>query len=277
MIYERLSRIERRCGSISSVRGRAGFTLVELLVVIAIIGVMVGLLLPAVQYAREAGRRASCSNNLKNHALALTNYHDAHRQYPAGHMLENTLGYSWASYILPQLEQQSVYDQIDFNTPWESANNDSIRKTSLPIFRCPSSLIEFPGDTDYGGVLGSLIVPAGSPPMGNLQNRGTLVIYKTPSDAISASSILDGLSNTICIAESRDIAAEDDGYWISGVSCISHDKGSVNSERLGIFGAHSSGAFAARVDGSVSYLSRSVSPSIVGALCTRNGNETESF
>lgn len=256
---------------------RVAFTLVELLVVIAIIGVLIALILPAVQAAREAARRISCSNNLKNHTLALCHFHDAHRHYPPGHLLEQSLGFSWATFLLPHLEQQTVYDQIDWQTPWEHPKHLVVRQTILPIFRCPSGQLEFPGDTDYGGVLGSLIQPPGLGAASDLQNRGTLILGYTSSDVISASSILDGLSNTICIAESRDIAPEDDGYWISGVSCVSHDKGRVNTERLGIFGSHSQGANTARADGSILFLSRSVEEAIVGALCTRNGNENYAF
>lgn len=253
---------------------RGAFTLVELLIVVAIIGVLVSLLLPAVQAAREAARRASCSNNLKNQSLALTSFHDIHRCFPPGHLVQGALGYSWAAFILPQLEQQAVQDRIDFSLPWEHPNNYSITREVLPVFRCPSSQIAFGGDTDYGGILGSVMTPAGATGQENLLNRGTLVLYQSASDTVDAGSVLDGLSNTICIAESCDILAEDDGFWISGVSCVSHDKGGVNSERLGIFGPHAQGAIAARVDCSVTFLSRSVEPAIIGALCTRNGNES---
>jgi prepilin-type N-terminal cleavage/methylation domain-containing protein len=273
-MFERLRQQSMSSDRTVRSQSRRGFTLVELLVVIAIIGVLVSLLLPAVQAAREAARRATCSNHLRNQVLALTNYHDSHRQFPPGHLLQNSLGYSWSSLILPQLEQQSVIDRVDFSVPWKHPKNREISETVLPVLRCPSSQLEFPGDTDYGGILGSVILPPSTPSTGNLLNRGTLVLYSNPSDAVHASSIIDGLSNTICISESRDIPAEDDGFWISGVSCMSHDKGSVNSERLGIMGAHSQGANAARADGSVLFLSRSVAESVIGALCTRNGCET---
>jgi prepilin-type N-terminal cleavage/methylation domain-containing protein/prepilin-type processing-associated H-X9-DG protein len=106
------------------------FTLVELLVVIAIIGVLVALLLPAIQAAREAARRSSCTNNLKQIALALLNYSDIHNQFPLGayaaveedHPAEED-GLGWATQILPQLEEQAIYDKLKANTVPGYQNN----------------------------------------------------------------------------------------------------------------------------------------------------------
>jgi prepilin-type N-terminal cleavage/methylation domain-containing protein len=106
---------------------RRAFTLVELLVVIAIIGTLVGLLLPAVQSAREAARRAQCTNNLKQTGLALQNYHESRRQLPEGwlcntdssdpHHAEEGVGWSWSSRLLPYVEEDSTYKSIDIKTP----------------------------------------------------------------------------------------------------------------------------------------------------------------
>src|ERR1700732_2632530 len=100
---------------------RSGFTLIELLVVIAIIAVLIALLLPAVQAAREAARRSQCTNNLKQIALGLHNYHDAVGAFPPGLISvpgsdgDNTgPGWGWASMILPQLEQANVFNAINF-------------------------------------------------------------------------------------------------------------------------------------------------------------------
>jgi prepilin-type N-terminal cleavage/methylation domain-containing protein len=92
---------------------RSGFTLVELLVVIAIIGVLVALLLPAVQAAREAARRSSCSNNLKQLSLGLHNFHDVHLSFPPGALDDDTNSLGWGVCILPYIEQQPLYQQID--------------------------------------------------------------------------------------------------------------------------------------------------------------------
>ena len=105
---------------------RKAFTLVELLVVMAIIGLLVGLLLPAVQAARESARRSQCTNNLKQIGVGLHNFHDAKRYFPPGYIDGNTNptstpdndlgpGWGWASYLLPYLEEDNVYSQINFS------------------------------------------------------------------------------------------------------------------------------------------------------------------
>ena len=146
-------------------RSRSGFTLVELLVVIAIIGILVGLLLPAVQAAREAARRMSCSNNLKQIGLALHVYNDAHRKFPPGYLgippngqcdAINSLparaqGWGWGTFILPQLEQGSLYNslnpgpkQIVCGIPTGAAaspnvGNATLQKTKISAYVCPSA------------------------------------------------------------------------------------------------------------------------------------------
>jgi prepilin-type N-terminal cleavage/methylation domain-containing protein len=131
-------------------KSKAGFTLVELLVVIAIIGVMVGLLLPAVQAAREAARRMSCQNNLKQIGLALHNYHDTHNTFPPGAVwgvgprAPFTLPYhhTWNVMILPFMEQQGLYDSINKALPiWPQVlptTNQLIISQQIPTLRCPS-------------------------------------------------------------------------------------------------------------------------------------------
>lgn len=122
---------------------RAAFTLVELLVVIAIIGILVAMLLPAVQSAREAARRLECQNNLKQVGLALLTYETNHGVFPfgcgglVGHANYAQAG-TWAAFILPQLEQQNLYDKFDFNKHLTDAANQIAVSTKVKAFVCPS-------------------------------------------------------------------------------------------------------------------------------------------
>lgn len=122
---------------------RRAFTLVELLVVIAIIGVLVAILLPAVQAARESARRTQCANNLKQIALAMHNFHDVNKYFPRGATSENNLFHSGFSRILPYLELDNLYDQIQFKeSTWEHRPNGALATdvflTKVPSFICPS-------------------------------------------------------------------------------------------------------------------------------------------
>ncbi len=169
MFADKLDRIEPPCGRrFPQVpeRGacrRAGFTLVELLVVIAIIGLLVALLLPAVQAVREAARRMQCSNNLRQVGLAAQNYHSTFNRLPSGYVSYPTNngvappqmmidpitwdagpGWGWAASILPFAEGTTITDQLRFEQPIWSAANEPAIATTVPMFLCPSSS----GDTE---------------------------------------------------------------------------------------------------------------------------------
>ncbi|GAA4434650.1 DUF1559 domain-containing protein [Bremerella cremea] len=135
-----------------AIRSKKGFTLVELLVVIAIIGVLIALLLPAVQQAREAARRMQCTNHLKQLALALHNYHDTYLAFPAisydhevnGGDETRHASWSWGTCILPQMEQGAAYDILAPSSPdrlHEAVNNSTklaVLQTPISSWRCPS-------------------------------------------------------------------------------------------------------------------------------------------
>ncbi|MCU0962557.1 MAG: DUF1559 domain-containing protein [Pirellulaceae bacterium] len=134
---------------------RYAFTLVELLVVIAIIGILVSLLLPAVQAAREAARRTQCTNNLKQVGLGMHNYHDVNRRLPPSYVIvpggggvhgtpdpltrDAGAGWAWGALLLPYIEQVALHESIDFSLPcWDVTQRD-VSDTPLPIFLCPSA------------------------------------------------------------------------------------------------------------------------------------------
>jgi prepilin-type N-terminal cleavage/methylation domain-containing protein/prepilin-type processing-associated H-X9-DG protein len=129
-------------------RGARGFTLIELLVVIAVIGVLVGLLLPAVQAAREAARRTQCTNNLKQIGLAMNNYLAGRGSLPSGYIslwfkkMELGPGWGWGTMILPYLEQMPVWSAINYDLPIEVPANLTSRTTFLNIYICPTDRVE---------------------------------------------------------------------------------------------------------------------------------------
>ncbi|MGL4944217.1 MAG: DUF1559 domain-containing protein [Thermoguttaceae bacterium] len=146
-----------------------GFTLVELLVVIAIIGVLVALLLPAVQAAREAARRMTCTSNLKNIALAMHNYHDTNNSLPYGGLPDDytfydvspppgTFNYdshSWVSRVLPFIEQTALFEGLNFNDPvgrYGGTGHYNFRRANIELLRCPTPKVVMaePGNNDYG-------------------------------------------------------------------------------------------------------------------------------
>ncbi|MFN0052961.1 MAG: DUF1559 domain-containing protein [Planctomycetales bacterium] len=127
---------------------RGGFTLIELLVVIAIISVLIALLLPAVQQAREAARRTQCKNNLRQIGIALHSYHDQYSTLPPGWIgmtngvpdIFGSNGWGWGAKILPQIEQGPVYNAINFSLSVADPLHSGLRTTKIPSYRCPSDV-----------------------------------------------------------------------------------------------------------------------------------------
>jgi len=186
------------------VRHKKAFTLVELLVVIAIIGVLVALLLPAIQAAREAARRSSCSNNLRQIGVAIQNHHAALKVFPRGRGTPFPLVFSVHSYILPYLEEQNLAQLIDPKTPpldfstASGANNAKAANTWISVFICPSDVGAVPnslfGPTNYVGNVGSGTVAFGS------IKKADGVFFD--GSQISFRQITDGTTYTAAFSES---------------------------------------------------------------------------
>ncbi len=197
-------------------RSRRAFTLVELLVVIAIIGVLVAILLPAVQAAREAARRSSCSNNLKQMGLAVQNFEGTYKVFPSSlkPVIPNASGqydgWSAQGQILPYLEQGSLYSGINFDLTYNgqtimvSGGPQAISSVRVATYQCPSEVnnrvrLNSSGIPEhypltYGVNLGTWFV---FNPQNKQGGRGAFVPYHQQA----LSSIIDGLSNTICFGE----------------------------------------------------------------------------
>jgi type II secretory pathway pseudopilin PulG len=186
-------------------------------VVIAIIGILVSLLLPAVQSAREAARRMSCSNNQHQLSVALQNYHDIHKSYPYG--INAPWGHSWGSHILAQLEQVSLFESIPWSdTPtWYGTDPDSLyvqdlARMQLPVFRCPSEVAPETVNwvltnryaTNYLGNAGSNVtVDDFASPVDMSNSNGVLLVAKcwASPPSIRIGDVLDGTSSTFLLGE----------------------------------------------------------------------------
>jgi prepilin-type N-terminal cleavage/methylation domain-containing protein len=218
-------------------KSRGAFTLVELLVVIAIIGVLVALLLPAVQAAREAARALQCKNNLHNLALAVHNYENANRVLPyAGHVtnpndLRTGTQFSWMVALLPQMEQQNLFDQFNLKVDVFSQTGTEPQSLPLPFAMCPSD-----------NAKGKYLVDS-SLTKGKRLAKGNYAVYVSPFHTdLSADypgafifgrtqemqDIRDGTSNTVVFSEVRVRANDQDqrGAWAvcwTGATVLSFD------------------------------------------------------
>lgn len=273
-----------------------GFTLVELLVTISIIGVLIGLLMPAVQSARESSRRSHCQNNLKQIGLAFHEYHVSFGKYPVGvaHSKDDgdptgVAGFGWASFLLPYLQQQALYNRLkpnmsELHDVLKTLSKRDLAQVPLPSFRCPSDTgYELNDDRPFAGAKYGDISAAKANYVGNhgtrfLTLKERLVNKRAdsfgmlwPDSYCTDAHVPDGTSNTILAGERRttDWAA----VWI-GVRNYNSDgdlglrqvfgmsDAKINSEgddaRRGFSSNHLGGALFLFADGHVEFIDESI-------------------
>lgn len=215
---------------------RHGFTLIELLVVIAIIAVLISLLLPAVQSAREAARRVQCLNNLKQLGLALQNYHDAVETFPMSYVAfrpfkdgasDTSTGWAWTTMILAQLEQPALLNATNFALAVESSANSTVTQSRLGLSLCPSDPIPdgpFPVSNAGGTTLAMVSPTSYAACVGNdltdsttgLNNHGLGNGVMFRNSRVRIADITDGTSQTIMVGERAWSISN--GTWVGAVA-----------------------------------------------------------
>ena len=245
---------------------QAGFTLVELLVVIAIIGVLVALLLPAVQAAREAARRMKCTNNIRQLSIALHNFHDTYNTFPKHVSPGSNTGVSWHALILPYIEQKALGEQVlpDQASYSPSNANRQLGRYPIAMFFCPSYMekqssstidnttVGLAYSTHYVGNMGPIGTKPGStsqydvtptPPattsQGPLACEGVLVMHPVPAasnpsvpEGVRIAMITDGTTNTLMVFEvawkGLELSPGSLRSWVRGIAWANDANGCKN-------------------------------------------------
>jgi len=284
---------------------RLGFTLVELLVVIAIIGILVALLLPAIQAAREAARRTQCTNNLKQMGIALQNYAGTKGVFPPGRgevVDGNRHLYPWSGLILPYAEDESLHNLLDLDAGYNHPENEIPNKTLIPMYQCasapPNTLVTccsfIPGVNDVAETNYSAIATHLRTDWGTLIKiaDGTGVMFDF--SRVKFQHITDGTSKTAIVTEfdgdENDpiIKANSNNYYCQGGTCVLGKFWSGENQITSYYGInkvknldlaaivsrHPIGAQFVFADGHVVFLGEDIEQAVLNAITTRAGNET---
>jgi prepilin-type N-terminal cleavage/methylation domain-containing protein len=284
---------------------RNAFTLVELLVVIAIIGVVVALLLPAINAAREAARRAACASNMRQIGLATLSFESARRAFPPAH-IELPRRHSGFAFILPYMEEQAIYDIYDFDQHWSAAVNRPATRTTIPTFVCPSVGETREWFTDYaicsrmsdaaGDAYQTLIAQKLIRPRTNTfeesgATRLDLRSILRRNEFVPRRKVIDGLSHTYMVFEcggrpNRFVK----GQWIGDASPVSgarwadpqnhfwlHDYPLINfNNNNEIYSFHPGGVNLVMGDARVRFVAEEIDPEVFVSEFTANGGEAVS-
>lgn len=286
------------------------FTLVELLVVIAIIGILVALLLPAIQAAREAARRTQCTNNFKQVGVALHNYHSNNKKLPIG-MLDSGGFWGWSMYLLPHIEEQGIYDMFNFKVGmyWSTtpSRNREACKMWITAFLCPDDP-QGHGQSSANGIPISTATPGELAALGDMCGVSDSVNWMTPNNtrprkfpevdgvfganqSCEIGDIADGSSKTLAIGEvtGGGEGSKVGNFWatwnlkdtaegINGPRTAPGGKypsdaagPGTASDSSGFASWHSGGCNFLLADGSVHFISEDIAQATLAALTTRDG------
>ncbi len=283
-----------------------GFTLIELLVVSAILAILVALLLPAVQAAREAARKTQCVNNLKQSGIALHNYHETSQCFPPGWIgvtsgqqdTHGLNGWGWASKLLHRMDQQSLYHQINFKLAVDDPANAGVLKISLPMFRCPSDtsseswtmnhettgspLLQLPTANYIGSFGTDELDDCESVPVGQRCASNGVFFH---NESVRMPSITDGASSTLFVGERKTKpAAGWNSTWVGIIptgeehfprilGSADHTPNSPAGHFDDFSSHHTTGGHFLMVDGRVRMITTNIAENVYKSLATRGGNE----
>ena len=289
---------------------RRAFTIIELLVVVVILGLLVGLVLPAVGAAREAGRRTACSNNLRQIALAIQNFHDARKRLPTSEHYgrpDQAQRWGWLPKILPQLDEMSLFGRLDFTIDSWDGNNYGLLREPYSAVLCPSNpfarlLLEeenFAGpdwilsQADYAANIGdhtNLSGPGAMPPFGNVPPGNSMIRGVISRTGWSArfQEVTDGLSKTLLAGECVGALCITQNFASQCFATTAHPINHMNAslaadlptianprwdESVGFRSFHPGGAVFVTCDAAVRFIDDTIDGAVYRGLASRAGGE----